>query len=77
MTVQLYTVPKQYRVLLELHITKRQLESPACLFLFLVQTFRQRMRKCSGSPVGNHTEKRCWFLREFDISLDSTGINVT
>ena len=45
-------------------------------FSCLVQTFRQRMRKCSGFPLCT-IPKRCWFLQGIDISVDSTGINVT
>ena len=44
MALQRYTVPKQYRVLLELHITQRQLGSPG--------------RK-NASPVDSHGIKRC------------------
>ena len=47
-------------------------------FFSLVQTFRQRMCKCSGSPIPSLPKKLlCWFLPRFDISFDFTGINVT
>ena len=50
-------------------------------FLSLAQTFRQRMRKCSGSLIFiAHRyllyQKRFWFLQGIDISVDCTGINV-
>ena len=48
-------------------------------FFSLVQTFRHRMRKCSGSPIPSLPKslRRCFFLQGIDISVDSTGIKVT
>ena len=46
-------------------------------FFSLVQTLRQRKRKCSGSPIRTIPKKRCWLLQGIDISVDSTGMNVT
>ena len=47
-------------------------------FFSLVQTFRQRMRKCFGSPMPSLPKRlTCRFLPGIDISLDCTGINVT
>ena len=52
-------------------------------FFSLVQTFSQRMHKCSGSPMPSPPKKkkkkeRRRFLQGIEISvLDSTGINVT
>ena len=45
-------------------------------FFSLAQTFRHRMRKCSGSPIRTIPKYRCWFLQGIDISVDCTGINV-
>ena len=48
-------------------------------FFSLVQRFRQRMRKCFGSPIRPRLQKKKtrWFLPAIDISVDCTGINVT
>ena len=59
-------------------------------FFSLVQTFRQRMRKCSGSSIPSLPKKInmlgflfcfvfffCFFLPAIDISVDFIGINVT
>ena len=47
-------------------------------FFSLVQTFRHRMRKCFGSPIPSLPKKMMYFyLQGIDISVDSTGIEVT
>ena len=47
-------------------------------FFSLVQTFRQRMRKCFGTPIPRLPKKLTfWFLTGIGISFDCTGINVT
>ena len=47
-------------------------------FFSLVQTFRHRMRKCSGPPIPSLPKKLMYyFSQRIDISVDSTGIKVT
>ena len=47
-------------------------------FFSPVQTFRHRMRKCSGPPIPSLPKKLMYsFSQRIDILVDSTGIKVT
>ena len=60
------------------------LVSGGTAFFSLVQTFRQRMRKCSGSSIPRLPKKInvlfffvFFLIPAIDISVDFIGINVT
>ena len=60
------------------------LESGGTAFFCLVQTIRQRMRKCFCSPIASLPNRKinmlvfcCFFFKPaIDISVDFMGINV-